>query len=300
MENIDKIYIINLDKDVERLSNSYKQLKKYDINNYERYPAVYGKILTNEEINNITTKIGKLFASNSMIGCGKSHINIWNKIIENGYNKTLILEDDFILIDNFLTKFDNIIKKAPEEYDILFLSSNIIHNKNLKLYDIDDYFYKQLLISQTVGYIITFEGANKILKYLNKISYHIDVELCILSLIHNFNIISVKEALIYQIFDNSNNTDNREYPLIIDKLLIRDDINYLYKTILFSIKSLNINISINTIIIFIFGYYIYLYAIILLLFEYLYKSNNMIFNNLLLLSIGFLFKTYFMKPLNKF
>jgi glycosyl transferase family 25 len=300
MENIDKIYIINLDKDVERLSNSYKQLKKYDINNYERYPAVYGKILTNEEINNITTKIGKLFASNSMIGCGKSHINIWNKIIENGYNKTLILEDDFILIDNFLTKFDNIIKKAPEEYDILFLSSNIIHNKNLKLYDIDDYFYKQLLISQTVGYIITFEGANKILKYLNKISYHIDVELCILSLIHNFNIISVKEALIYQIFDNSNNTDNREYPLIIDKLLIRNDINYLYKTILFSIKSLNINISINTIIIFIFGYYIYLYAIILLLFEYLYKSNNMIFNNLLLLSIGFLFKTYFMKPLNKF
>jgi glycosyl transferase family 25 len=300
MENIDKIYIINLDKDVERLSNSYKQLKKYDINNYERYPAVYGKILTNEEINNITTKIGKLFASNSMIGCGKSHINIWNKIIENGYNKTLILEDDFILIDNFLTKFDNIIKKAPEEYDILFLSSNIIHNKNLKLYDIDDYFYKQLLISQTVGYIITFEGANKILKYLNKISYHIDVELCILSLIHNFNIISVKEALIYQIFDNSNNTDNREYPLIIDKLLIRNDINYLYKTILFSIKSLNINISINTIIIFIFGYYIYLYAIILLLFEYLYKSNNMIFNNLLLLSIGFLFKAYFMKPLNKF
>jgi glycosyl transferase family 25 len=300
MENIDKIYIINLDKDVERLSNSYKQLKKYDINNYERYPAVYGKILTNEEINNITTKIGKLFASNSMIGCGKSHINIWNKIIENGYNKTLILEDDFILIDNFLTKFDNIIKKAPEEYDILFLSSNIIHNKNLKLYDIDDYFYKQLLISQTVGYIITFEGANKILKYLNKISYHIDVELCILSLIHNFNIISVKEALIYQIFDNSNNTDNREYPLIIDKLLIRNDINYLYKTILFSIKSLNINISINTIIIFLFGYYIYLYAIILLLFEYLYKSNNMIFNNLLLLSIGFLFKAYFMKPLNKF
>jgi glycosyl transferase family 25 len=300
MENIDKIYIINLDKDVERLSNSYKQLKNYNINNYERYPAVYGKILTNEEINNITTKIGKLFASNSMIGCGKSHINIWNKIIENGYNKTLILEDDFILIDNFLTKFDNIIKKAPEEYDILFLSSNIIHNKNLKLYDIDDYFYKQLLISQTVGYIITFEGANKILKYLNKISYHIDVELCILSLIHNFNIISVKEALIYQIFDNSNNTDNREYPLIIDKLLIRNDINYLYKTILFSIKSLNINISINTIIIFLFGYYIYLYAIILLLFEYLYKSNNMIFNNLLLLSIGFLFKAYFMKPLNKF
>ena len=132
-------------------------------------------------------------------------------------------------------------------------------------------------------------------KYINKVSYHIDFELCILSLIKNLNIISVKEALLYQTFDNSNNTDNREYPLIIDKLLIRNDVNYFYKTVLFSIKSLNINISINTIIIFLLGFYIYPYAIILLLFEYLYKSNNMISNNLLLLSIGFLFKILYLK-----
>ena len=295
MNKIDKIFIINLDKDVERLNNSYKQLKNYNINNYERYPAVYGAETNIYKLNTYTTKIGKLIASKSMIGCGISHINIWKIIIKKGINKCLILEDDFILVDNFLNKFNNIINKSPSEYDILFLSSNIIHNKNLKLYDIDDYFYKQLLISQTVGYIITIKGAKKILKYLNKISYHIDFELCILSLIQNLNIISVKEALIYQTFDNSNNTDNREYPLIIDKLLIRNDINYFYKTVLFSIKSLNINISINTIIIFLLGFYIYPYAIILLLFEYLYKSNNMIFNNLILLSIGFLFKILYLK-----
>ena len=295
MNKIDKIFIINLDKDVERLNSSYKQLNNYNITNYERYQAVNGAESNIYELDTYTTKIGKLIASKSMIGCGISHINIWKRIIKEGINKCLILEDDFILVDNFLNKFNNIIKKSPAEYDILFLSSNIIHNKNLKLYDIDDYFYKQLLISQTVGYIITIEGAKKILKYLNKVSYHIDFELCILSLIQNLNIISVKEALIYQTFDNSNNTDNREYPLLIDKLLIRNDVNYLYKTVLFSIKSLNINISVNTIIIFLLGFYIYPYAIILLLFEYLYKPNKMISNNLILLSIGFLFKILYLK-----
>jgi GR25 family glycosyltransferase involved in LPS biosynthesis len=295
MNKIDKIFIINLDKDVERLNSSYKQLNNYNITNYERYQAVNGAESNIYELDTYTTKIGKLIASKSMIGCGISHINIWKRIIKEGINKCLILEDDFILVDNFLNKFNNIIKKSPSEYDILFLSSNIIHNKNLKLYDIDDYFYKQLLISQTVGYIITIEGAKKILKYLNKVSYHIDFELCILSLIQNLNIISVKEALIYQTFDNSNNTDNREYPLLIDKLLIRNDVNYLYKTVLFSIKSLNINISVNTIIIFLLGFYIYPYAIILLLFEYLYKPNKMISNNLILLSIGFLFKILYLK-----
>jgi hypothetical protein len=36
MNNIDKIFIINLDKDIERMSNSIYQLEKYGINNYER------------------------------------------------------------------------------------------------------------------------------------------------------------------------------------------------------------------------------------------------------------------------
>ena len=184
MNKIDKIFIINLDKDVERLNNSYKQLNDYNINNYERYSAVYGAAANIHDLDNYTTKIGKLIASKSMIGCGISHINIWKRIIKEGINKCLILEDDFILVDNFLNKFNNIIKKSPAEYDILFLSSNIVHNKNLKLYDIDDNFYKQLLISQTVGYIITIEGAKKILKYINKVSYHIDFELCILSLLN--------------------------------------------------------------------------------------------------------------------
>lgn len=285
---MDKIFIINLDKDNERLNDVYKQLNKYNIKNYERYPAIDGSKLNNNELNNYTTNIGRLIASDSMIGCGISHINLWKKIVKEKINKCLILEDDFIFIDNFLNKFNNIINKAPIEYDILFLTDNIIHNKNLRLYNIDDNFYKQLLISQTVGYIITLKGAKRILKYINKVSHHIDVELCISSLLYNFNIISVKEPLIYQTFDTSSNIDDREFPLIIDKLLIKKDINYLYKTILFSIAKIKINF--NIIIIFLLGYYIYPYAILLLIIEYLYKPNKNIKLNTAILTIGYLYK----------
>jgi glycosyl transferase family 25 len=292
MNNINKIFIINLDKDIERLNNSYKQLKKYNINNYDRYPAIYGNDINIYELSTYSTFIGKLIASKGMIGCGISHINIWKRIVKEKINKSLILEDDFILVDDFLNKF-KIIEKAPIEYDILFLTSNTIHNKNLKLYNIDDNFYKQLLISQTVGYIITLNGAKKILKYINKVSYHIDVELCISSLLYNLNIISVKEPLIYQTFDTSNNINDRKYPLIIDKSLIKKDINYLYKTIIFSIKNLNININLNIIIIFLLGYFIFKYAILLLIIEYSYKPNDTIFGNFIILILGHLFKSIF-------
>ena len=184
------------------------------------------------------------------------------------------------------------MNNAPLEFDIIFLTNNIIHNKNLKLYDINEYFYKQALISQTVGYIITLNGANKLLKFINKVSYHIDVEICILSLLYNFNIISVKEPLIYQTFTTSNNTNDREYPLILERLLIKQDINYFYKAIILQIKSLNIDINLNIIIIILLGFYIFPYAILLLIIEYFYKQNDKIKVNTLLLIIGYVFKLF--------
>lgn len=295
MNSIDKIFLINLDKDKERLNNSIHQLNNYGITNFERYSAIYGCQLSTEEINNNTTIIGKIIASDGMIGCGLSHINIWKKIVNDGIKKTLILEDDFIFKDNFLNKFNDVINKSPVLYDIIFLTGNIIHNKNLKLYDIDDNYYKQLLISQTLGYIITLEGAKKILNYINKVSYHIDFELCFLSLLrNNINIISLKEPLIYQTFNSSNNTNDRHYPLLINDILIQNDINYFYKTVLFTF--MNFNISINCLIIILFGYLNFPASIIILLIEFFYFDDNnlnnlnIIIENFILLLLGRLLK----------
>ena len=49
---MNKIFVINLDRDFHRLNNVYKQFKENDIKNYERFPGIYGNDLSNDEINN--------------------------------------------------------------------------------------------------------------------------------------------------------------------------------------------------------------------------------------------------------
>ena len=298
MNNIDKIFIINLDKDIERLNNSYKQLNYYKIDNYERYPAIYAAESNKYELNTYTTTIGKIIASKTMIGCGISHINIWKKIVREKINTSLIVEDDFILVDDFLNKFNRIINKAPTEYDILFLSSGQIHNKDLKFRDINEYFYKQIFISQTIGYIITLKGAEKILKYIDKVSYHIDFQICMTSLFTDLDVISVKERLIYQTFETSNNLNDRNYPLIIDKLLLYNNtFNYYYKLVLISIKNFEINI--NVIFIFLLGMYLFPYAFILLILEYLCKPNNLFLGNLSILVFGYIIRLTYLNIIDE-
>jgi GR25 family glycosyltransferase involved in LPS biosynthesis len=291
MNTIDKIFIINLDKDVERYENCKKQLVKYSITNAERFPGIDGSKLTDKERKNMTSDIGNLIASPSMIGCGVSHINLWKKIIHEGIDKALILEDDFILKDNFIYKFDKALKHAPENYDIIFLTDNLIHNKNIKFKDINAYFYKQIFISQTLAYIITIEGAKKILEYINKITNHIDIELCLLALYNNnIDIISMKEPLVYQTYDTSNNINDFNFPLFIEKyILTNKDIKYIYKTTGFTIFGLNI--SMNGIIIILLGFFNIKLAFILIVTEYLLFIDKKIKNEAFIyLLIGYLLK----------
>jgi glycosyl transferase family 25 len=291
MNNIDKIFIINLDKDIERYENCKKQLAKYNITNAERFPGVDGSKLTVKERKDATTDIGNIMASPSMIGCGMSHINLWKKIIREGINKALILEDDFILKDNFIYKFNKAYNQSPKNYDMIFLTDNLIHNKNIKFKNINQHFYKQVFISQTLAYVITMEGAKKLLDNINKITNHIDIELCLLALYNNdINIISMTEPLIYQTYDTSNNTNDCNFPLVIDKYLLKNkDIKYFYKTTGFSI--FGFNISLNCILIILLGFFNIKLAIVLLVAEYLiFNEKKIKIDVFVYLFIGYLLK----------
>jgi GR25 family glycosyltransferase involved in LPS biosynthesis len=292
MDNINKIFIINLDKDIERLNEAKKQLNKYNITNYERISGINGSKLTEQEKKLITTDVGNILASDSMIGCGISHINLWKRIIDDGIEKCLILEDDFILEDNFINKFNDAYKYCPDNYDLLFLTANPIHNKNLRISNINKYFYKQLFVSQTLAYIITIDGAKKLLNHINKISYHIDVEIGLTALLNqDINIISLKERLVYQIYDmTSYNINNCNYPLIIDKLFEKNNfLNYSYKVVLFSIGGFNINV--NILLIILLGYLSIKLSILLIIIEFfLFNDKKINIEVLFYLFIGYLIK----------
>lgn len=149
------ILYINLDSRTDRREHMEKILDGY---NYERVPAVYDE--------------------HGYIGCAKSHIKCMEIIIQRGYDRCIILEDDFVFIgdNNF-----NTIKIPDFDFDI-FLFCNHIQE-----YDkIDSDFNRVKNAQWTSGYMVNktivedlkynlIEGMTKITEVYNsgKIDRHI-------------------------------------------------------------------------------------------------------------------------------
>ena len=124
-----KVFVVNLDKDKERLKNIIIELKKQKLKNYEIIKAVEGDKFTDTRINFLVSK-NKNFLnpsntkmSRSEIGCALSHIKIYKKILKTNLDYALILEDDAVFLNDFsenLEKF--ILKNIKYKKQIVLLS----------------------------------------------------------------------------------------------------------------------------------------------------------------------------------
>lgn len=242
MKQVDNIYIINLDKDTDRLSSTLQECKKISNNKTPiRIPGVYGKKLQQKIIDNNTTYIYSKFGPKSAIGCAMSHINAWKKIIENNDNSALILEDDVSIDNDFAYKIKNI--EIPDDFYIIYLGCTIgcDANKNYdieyplaklfignpkKVVKINDNVFIPSLPLALHGYILSKKGAKYLINKLkqDKIYSHIDAQIL------NYNIprYAVTPQLIYQKdidLNTSNNTDNLNYPILVNKALLYKDSN---------------------------------------------------------------------------
>src|SRR3990172_8149651 len=115
---LDNIYVINLDKDKERLQKITENFKKYNLK-FNRFPAVYGKDLSKDELDNETTLLCRSILCNyGVVGCALSHKTLWKKLVDDINNDYyVILEDDATFDNNFV----NILPKIEEtlvKYDI--------------------------------------------------------------------------------------------------------------------------------------------------------------------------------------
>lgn len=118
----------------------------------------------------------KLIKHKGRIGCLASHLMLWILCIKKNKN-LLILENDVKLVGN-INKFINLINKKNDK-DLLLLdpldpydtnyNENIKNNKNKKLDIINGHTKKRNTNNKLKGaycYIITPNGANKILNYI--------------------------------------------------------------------------------------------------------------------------------------
>lgn len=158
MQNIDFIYLINLDQRPEKLTNSLNQLQPYGINPY-RFSAVNGWDLTVEEINDIGVKYEpgmpqdilatsyipgdhgtpiprhEIMSSSERgyfvhcmgrgtIGIALSHLSILKDALDSGYETIWVMEDDIEVLQDprvlpsLIKKLDKLVGKKG--WDILF------------------------------------------------------------------------------------------------------------------------------------------------------------------------------------
>lgn len=124
---VDKVFVINLDKDKERLENINKALTDQGIS-YERIPGVLGSQVSSNP--NLST-LCNWFCTDGIKGCALSHRKAWELMIERGYSRILVFEDDAIIPGNFDEKVRHIMARLPDDYEIVYLGCRYYcSNKN--------------------------------------------------------------------------------------------------------------------------------------------------------------------------
>jgi GR25 family glycosyltransferase involved in LPS biosynthesis len=170
-------YVINLDRRTDRwttfVNNNSHIVNKLNI---KRYSAVDGSRLEPTE------QLQRIFDGNDynmrsgMVACAMSQIALYIQLLESNSNAYFIMEDDVELCPNFFERFCTVLSSL-ENYDICYLSYHLWPQyNNPEFFDktkkpvCEKWGREQSLrtsIGGTSGYIITRQGAKKLLDFLN-------------------------------------------------------------------------------------------------------------------------------------
>lgn len=200
---IDKIYVINLDREPARWSKMKQELK-YILDSSgaeilrltERYSAVDAKQFSHErekdaEIDPFYTLGDQLFVepqplvlptrlelntpirmSRAEIAIAQSHINVWKKVAAGNNENVLILEDDTWFHSNFAKHMDQVWTEIVAEnnvrggFDVLYVSYLEVKHGAPKSFLSNNLFRPVRGLWFLSGYVLSRKGAEKLLRLL--------------------------------------------------------------------------------------------------------------------------------------
>lgn len=174
-----RTFVLNLEHNTERKKYMQNLLNDIPID-YEFFPAVYGKSITNIEQfydSILAEKKAKRQLNVGEIGTAISHKNIYKKMIDENIEQALILEDDVTFLDGFIDVYKK-IEKINVGNKIILLGT-IVKKKIKKM-------WKKKLTSEhsmylvlnnyagAYGYIIGLDAAKKIYYHNKKVFIEAD------------------------------------------------------------------------------------------------------------------------------
>jgi GR25 family glycosyltransferase involved in LPS biosynthesis len=227
----DKVFVINLDKDKERL-NAFDKCMELNSIKYERLPAVDGSKVKNDPR---LTDFCNMFCTNGIKGCALSHRTIWEKMVENNYKNVLVFEDDAVVDKEFDKNLQHIWNHLPKDYDIIYFGCLFGCTDDSKMNEsfkkivsgptekINEFVHSTKGAAGTHCYMISLEGAKKFLD--KKITYHIDFQIILWINEYKYNAYTSYINLVETSQDNSNLGDT--YPLLLNSIVRKFTINNL-------------------------------------------------------------------------
>lgn len=221
-------FVINLKSREDRYLQIIKNLKEYSIFDINRIDAINGKSLDYKNTNIQFTTLSKYFSTPSMVGCFLSHKKAWQKIVDDNLDYALVLEDDCQFVNNFDQKVSdtlNELKQKKINWDLVYLGYIKLNDEKQITFTVvkeltkiflllngatplKNYYYnldKVHTYDHPLGahcYLITNSAARYLLKELDKVNFHVDIEI----LKHNNKLIALvsKENLAKQESDTVN------------------------------------------------------------------------------------------------
>jgi len=225
-----KAYIISLENPIKKI----KYLNSYGIS-IEWIKGVNGQAIENEN------SIPK-----GAMGCALSHIKTWKTFMNTDDEYAIILEDDVVLEDNFLENVNNALMHVPQDYDVLYLGcfgcdpddvhnffklTEFMYGKNKRAAFINEYISIPEFAYATHAYILSRNGAKKLLKLFDKINNHIDIMLHTFASKNIINTYVTTPRLAYQTSTDTGISENikTKHPSIVIDMLRNYEIDKMFR-----------------------------------------------------------------------
>ena len=175
MDIIDKIYILNLDRRIDRMNDMTKLMNELMVYKWERFPAIKPKFNSIDRDlysgYNRMMKLNKKYVKGS-VGCKLSHIEILKLAKKNHYKSILILEDDVEFVGNFRHIDIGMRELEGIRWDILYLGLGRAKYKEIEG---KVFLHKVVKGLCTHAYIVNNLSYTKIIKLLENSNKQIDV-----------------------------------------------------------------------------------------------------------------------------
>ena len=174
-EYFDAVVVINLDRRTDRMEKLIPQLEELGIT-YERFSAVDGKELGIDPI----------------VAGTMSHVAVLKKYKG---KKVLILEDDALFVEDFNSKFEEVMQTLPKVADIFYLGA-LVPKDTGKVTPVNKHWGKQVFTTGTQAYSIRPDMMGYFIEKLDGYEWYIDIGLRVYS--ENYNAYIAQPNLVTQ------------------------------------------------------------------------------------------------------